>query len=244
MASVGRQDGFTLLEIMIAVLITSMLSIGVWQSINTLLASRDGIERASGQFRDLQRTMLLLERDLFQAVKRPVKDGFGDALPAMTSRRQESAIELTRKGWRNPLGVRRSNLQRVAWEYNELEQRVLRRFWEVLDRAQNSQSREQQLLERVTAMEVRFLAANDEWVGNWPPAQRDSQRRARPRSRQSSLVRAPLPRAVEVTFEHKRFGTLRRLIDLGQDPATLGGPAGQGGGNASQGTQGAPEAGQ
>jgi len=48
------------------VFITGMLSLGVWQVMDTLIASREGVERVSGQFREVQRTMSLLERDLFR----------------------------------------------------------------------------------------------------------------------------------------------------------------------------------
>lgn len=231
-----QQEGFTLLEILIAVFITAMLSLGVWQTMDQLLASREGVDRVSGQFREVQRTMSLLERDLFQAVKRPIKDGFGEPLPAMTSRDQNINLALTRQGWRNPLGKRRSTLQRVAWEHNEIEGRVIRRFWSVVDRAQNSESREQQLMSRVEAMEVRFLNADDNWVEDWPENQQSGQgqsqtQQAQPRQGQGgpSSALATMPRAVEVTFEHERFGTLRRVVDLGQTPpASFSTPQGGG----------------
>lgn len=233
-----RQNGFTLLEILVAVFITAMLSLGVWQVMDMLMASREGVERVSGQFKEVQRTMSLLERDLIQAVKRPVKDGFGEPLPAMTSRDQNISLALTRQGWRNPLGKRRSRLQRVAWEHNEIEGHVIRRFWSVLDRAQNSESREQQLMSHVTAMEVRFLNADDSWVENWPENQQggQGQRQSQPRQGQGGPAAAlgTMPRAVEVTFEHERFGTLRRVVDLGQTPpASFSAP--QGGGNGAPG---------
>ena len=141
MGSARPDKGFTLLEVLIAVFITSMISLGVWQVMNTLMNSREGIERVSGAFRDVQKTVALLERDLLQAVKRPVKDAYGERLPALTSRISGTELALTRQGWRNPLGEKRSELQRVAWEYDELEERLIRRYWPVLDRAQNTRSR-------------------------------------------------------------------------------------------------------
>ena len=213
------EKGFTLLEVLIAVFITSMISLGVWQVMNTLVNSREGIERVSGAFRDVQKTVSLLERDLLQAVKRPVKDAYGERLPALTSRISDAKLELTRQGWRNPLGDKRSELQRVAWEYDELEERLIRRYWPVLDRAQNTRSREQELLENVESVEVQFRDTNGQWLNQWPGDSGDSSGFAEAEG--TDVLRMPMPRAVEVVIEHERFGTLRRLVALGE-PMAMG----------------------
>lgn len=215
------QGGFTLLEIMVAVLITGMLGLGIWQVMNGLMASRESVDRVSGEFQKVHRSVMLLERDLFQAVDRAVRDGFGDTRPAMSSRERESSLTLTRQGWRNPLGNRRSELQRVSWQYDDLEKTLTRRYWPVLDRAQNSEPREQELLDKVEALEVRFLTRENEWVDDWPRNnQQESDRQIDPRTGEAvdSSAVAPsggLPLAVEVSFEHQRFGLITRLVDLG-----------------------------
>ncbi len=234
-----QQGGFTLLEVLVAVFITSMISLGVWQVMNTLMASRDGIERVSGAFRDVQKTVSLLERDLLQAVKRPVKDAYGERLPAMTSRINNAALSLTRQGWRNPLGDRRSELQRVAWEYDQLEEQLVRRYWPVLDRAQNTESREQVLLDKVSSLEVRFLEGTDQWRQEWPAGEG-----ALAEAEGDAVLEMPMPRAVEVVIDHERFGTLRRVVMLGESVAPVsGGPAAEDatgeGGNGDAGSEGA-----
>ncbi|MGM0450394.1 MAG: type II secretion system minor pseudopilin GspJ [Pseudomonadota bacterium] len=234
-----RQGGFTLLEVLIAVFITSMISLGVWQVMNTLMASRDGIERVSGAFSDVQKTVSLLERDLLQAVKRPVKDAYGERLPALTSRINNAELELTRQGWRNPLGERRSELQRVAWEYDELEEQLVRRYWPVLDRAQDTESREQRLLENVSSVEVRFLEGTEQWRAEWPAGNGDLED-----AEGDAVLEMPMPRAVEVVIEHERFGTLRRVVALGESVVQNQAVPGEGdndqdedNGNAGEGEQ-------
>ena len=206
-----QQRGFTLLEILVAVFITSMLALGVWQLMNTLLAARDGVDRVSGEFQRVQRAVTLFERDVFQALNRPVRDGFGDRRAALSSRIADSDLRLTRQGWRNPLGERRSELQRVAWEYDELDQVLTRRYWVVLDRAQDSEAREQQLLEDLESVAFRFMGEEDNWLDDWPA------------DGQGDGGAAPgMPRAVEMTIEHDRFGTIRRVVDLGGfDPGAI-----------------------
>ncbi|MDX1588857.1 MAG: type II secretion system minor pseudopilin GspJ [Oleiphilaceae bacterium] len=216
-----QQGGFTLLEILVAVLITGMLGLGIWQVMNGLIASRESVDRVSGQFKDVHRSVMLLERDLFQAVDRAVRDSFGDPRPAMSSRERDAGLTLTRQGWRNPLGQRRSELQRVAWQYDELEKTLMRRYWTVLDRAQGSEPREQLLLENVLSMEVRFLNHSNEWVEDWPQNTPDASSQdidpttGEARDKPAVTPSGGLPKAVEVSFEHERFGLITRLIDLG-----------------------------
>ncbi len=201
-------SGFTLLEILVAVFITGMLALGVWQVMNILIASRDGIDRVSSEFQQVQRTIMMFERDIFHAIDRSVRDGFGDRQPAMSSRANNADLVLTRQGWRNPLGERRSELQRVSWEYNDLDHELMRRYWVVVDRAQDTDEREQVLLEGVESVELRFRDRNESWIDNWPaeePRTGDDQ----------AMQQAGLPTAVEMTLEHERFGTIRRVVDLG-----------------------------
>ncbi|CAN0606534.1 unnamed protein product, partial [Ectocarpus sp. 12 AP-2014] len=160
------QKGFTLMEVLIAVAITAVIGLGVWQVLNGVILSRDRVNEAGDAFDQLQRTMLLLERDLTQLVNRPARDMFGDYQPALTSREDEFDLVLTRQGWRNPLGTRRSSLQRAAWEYTGEELR--RRQWRTVDRGQEDNSEDVLVLADVTAFEIRFLDNERSWSDGWP----------------------------------------------------------------------------
>lgn len=201
-----RQQGFTLLEVLIAITITAVIGIGVWQVLNGVVLSRDRVDELASDFEGLQRTMLLLERDINQIVNRPSRDIYGDFKPALTTREDEFALMLTRQGWRNPLGIRRSRLQRVAWEYTGTELR--RRYWPVLDLGQEDNSRDQLLLEGVTDFEVRLLNDQNAWEPEWPSG--DAMAALNPRTRPD----LPLPVALRITLEHERFGVLERIFVL------------------------------
>ncbi len=95
---------------------------------------------------ELQRAMQVMQRDVLELTPRSVRDEMGDALPAMRIGRT-SALELTRSGWRNPLGQRRSELQRVA--YVVRDDILYRYYWNVLDRAEDTQPVTQELLHDV-----------------------------------------------------------------------------------------------
>ncbi|MEP1214852.1 MAG: type II secretion system minor pseudopilin GspJ [Marinobacter sp.] len=200
------RNGFTLMEMLIAVTITAVIGLGVWQVLGNVVASRDRVNEVADQFDSVQRTMLLLERDITQIVNRPGRDIYGDFRPALTSREDDFAVVLTRQGWRNPLGTRRSTMQRVAWEYTGDELR--RRYWISVDQGQEDNSQDMLLLADVTDFEVRFLDDQRNWRDSWPDEA--SMANLNPGTRPN----IPLPLGIEITLEHERFGELVRTFAL------------------------------
>lgn len=204
----SHQRGFTLLEVLIAVGITALVGIGVWQMINGVIRARDRVDAVAEEFAQLQRAMVVIERDFNQVVNRPIRDVYGDPRYAMTSREEGIAISLTRQGWRNPMGSRRSDLQRAAYEFTGDE--LHRRYWGMLDLAQDAEGRDQLLLSHVTDFQIRFMDDNNNWQDEWPTAEGVQQTSNSP----GALVAIPLPKGIEVTIEHEHFGELRRLFAL------------------------------
>ncbi|WP_228704302.1 type II secretion system minor pseudopilin GspJ [Marinobacter daqiaonensis] len=199
----GRQNGFTLMEVLIAVSITAVIGLGIWQVLSGVMTSRERVDQIAEEFSGLQKTFLLLERDLRQVVNRPVRNIYGDYEPAIASEGQEFELVVTRQGWRNPLGNQRSSLQRSAWEFTGDE--IRRRYWVMVDQAQEDESLDQLLLGDVTDFVVRFMDENRTWQDTWPPPNQ-----AMPSGPGAPIL--PLPRAVEVMVTHNRFGEVRRLF--------------------------------
>lgn len=202
----GNDRGFTLLEVLIAIGITAVVGLGVWQVLSGIVQSRDRVDELAVQFEALQRTMLFLERDITQAVNRPARDIYGDFELALTSRENDYVLLLTRQGWRNPLGIRRSNLQRVGWEYTG--DTIRRRYWVSVDQAQEDESRDALMLEDVIAFRIRFMDDQQNWQDNWPDE--DSMAGQTPGANPDIAF----PKALEVVIEHERFGVLTRTFPL------------------------------
>jgi general secretion pathway protein J len=197
-----RQRGFTLLELLIAIAIFAVLALGTYRMLDSVLRT-DSVTRSHElQLRELVRAMAAFERDVLQVVARPVRDPFGDPRPALLGEEVGGvAVELTRTGWRNPLGRARSGVQRVRWQLSG--EQWQRRYWNVLDQAQDSQPQVQQALQGVTRLQLRYLDGSGSWHDSWPP----------PGGRSDEALVA-LPRALELVLEHRRYGELRRLLRL------------------------------
>jgi len=192
--------GFTLLELLVALAIFSLIAVMSYDGLKVVLNTQAATEVQADALAELQKVYLLVQRDIEQVVPRPVRDEYGDEQPALTG---EDALQLTRGGWSNPAGRLRSTLQRVGYAFED--RHLVRYSWAVLDRAQDSEPQRQVLVGDVEEMTIRYLAANNEWEERWP----------NPLAAADGNVPAPgLPRAVEITLDHERFGPLVWLFRL------------------------------
>ncbi len=175
MTSNNKQQGFTLLEVLLAVSITALIGIGASQLLSRISNTSVMTEQRSNQLRNIQRMDLWLKRDLWQLTGRKTLDEFGNPKDALTSQ-GEFLVEFTHSGQGMiPFGdKKRSNLQRVAYavrshnsEYcedaikpindEETGSCFIRLFWPVLDLAPDSKPPiVQVLLDEVESVEFQF----------------------------------------------------------------------------------------
>lgn len=189
-----KHCGFTLLELLVALAIFAVIAVMAYSGLNVTLSAYSQADAYATQLAHLQVTFSRLGRDIQQFTNRPIRNEYGDMVPAMQG--TESTIAFTCAGWRNPAQQPRASLQRVAY-YME-EQVLWRAYWHVLDRTQNSQVLRVALLENVEAFNLRFLGQDLQWYETWPLSP----------SIQTNLV------AVEVTLSITNWGSLRWLLEV------------------------------
>jgi general secretion pathway protein J len=112
-------------------------------------------------------------------------------------------VTLTRAGWTNPVGIQRSELQRVSYT---LEKGVLmRQYYPVLDATEQVVPVQRPLIDKVKNFSLRFMDAGHNWQNGWPPITSGGSATLTPRLR---------PVAVEVTIELEDWGVLVRHIEV------------------------------
>lgn len=202
-----RQRGFTLLEVMIAVAIFSLLAVGTYRMLSTVLKTDEATRQHERDLRELSRAFASLDRDINQTLNRSIRDAYGDEratlLGELGASDGNAALEFSRNGWRNPLGGARAQVQRVRWRL--AGETLERLYWNVLDQAVDSQPRVQKVLAGVQSMNLRFLDDQGQWQEQWPPSQSNL-------NAQDAKKRMPL--ALEVKIEHRHYGELSRLYRL------------------------------
>ncbi len=206
--------GFTLLEVLLAIGITAMIGLGSWQILNSAIRASESTQERLAELNNLQKTMLILSRDLQQIIPRSIRDEYGDYQPALTTKKELHFLEFSRAGWRNPMDDPRSNIQRVAYELSD--NKLLRHYWQVLDRSQDSAPVTKTLLEGVESVAVRFKNDSGGWLDEWPSADSGSNSSnsnqattSDPREKDNEL-----PAGLEISFEFKQFGKIKRLYNL------------------------------
>jgi general secretion pathway protein J len=109
-------------------------------------------------------------------------------------------ISLTRNGWRNPLALPRSDLQRVAYAIED--ETLIRYYWQVLDRAEDSMPVRQVMLEDVYLLEFSAIDISGNSHSFWPLM-----------AEMAMDPEADLA-AISVRLEVRPFGELVRVWDV------------------------------
>ncbi len=203
------QQGFTLLEILLVVAIFAIMAAMAYGGLNSVLKTRSSIEVSMKRTADLQKMYMRMRADFQNLAIRPIRDNYGDVQPALRGA-HEAALELTRGGWRNPLFLRRSSMERVMYMLEDHQ--LIRASYRVLDRAQDSQPARITLLDRVKELRWRYMSTSNEWVEQWPVQSQASS------SSSENQPDVPPPLAVEVTLETEDMGELRFLFKPGAEP--------------------------
>ncbi len=190
--------GFTLIEIVVALAVFALVGVMASSGLNAILQWQANLEAKSEQIKSIQLTLKYLEKDINRAIARPIRDQYGDRQPAFSSD-GESIMSLTYSGWRNPAGLLRSHLQRVAYEYDD--NKLKRYSWNRLDGAISEDGREATLLDEVEELKIEFLNPVNAWVDRWPPLN-------------TSGNDAGLPRAVSISFDAEPLGKITRIITV------------------------------
>ena len=186
--------GFTLLEVLVALAVFAIVSVLATRILGSIVDLADATGERGAALADVQRALAVVERDVEQMVRRPVRDEMGDPGAAVAIG-DAMLIEFTRQGWQNPLDRPRTTLQRVAYAHRD--GKLLRLYWPVLDRAPGSTPVVQVLLDGVA--EAEFIGHDDvdQAHRQWPPST-------------SGDAGADLA-AVEVRLKTRTFGRLARL---------------------------------
>ena len=192
----NRQNikGFTLLEVLIAIAIFSMISMSSFTIFNTVLKSDESSKIRTDRINELQRGFLLIERDLLQIAKRTIRlngeeplDDFlyTDSNSFSTS---DSTLAFVRHGWTNPgLLLPRSSMQSVAYQLTD--ETLERLHFNFVDAVQGQEPKVRKLITDVEELNFEFFY-DQKW--------------------QNKIKKKSLPQAIAIELITKDYGLIRR----------------------------------
>jgi general secretion pathway protein J len=150
-----RPRGFTLIELMSALLILSLLAVMSFRGLGAVLDARDQVRQETEKWKRVAALFSRFQHDVQLSAPRPVRTAAG---------RFEFSRFATAEGTDAP--------RRVAYRLNQSREIELW-LWPGLDVAPNAQPARYTVLSAVARFELQYLDARLEWVDAWPRSERD-----------------------------------------------------------------------
>lgn len=192
-----KREGFTLVELMVALFIFGLLSAAGVALLSFSVRSQQAAEERLGELAQLRRAGALLAGDLAQAAPRVSRDQAGAARPAFIGAAGDPgvvALAFVRRGWENVEGAARPSLQKV--EYRLEGKRLERVAWPLIDGAEPLPA--MALVDGVRSLRLRYRDEQGVWRPRWDAT--------RP---------TDLPVAVEMVLDAEGSGVTRQLFLAG-----------------------------
>ncbi len=200
----NRQQGFTLLELMISSLIFAIMAIMAYGGLDNVLSNSKASQQALSRLQQIQQSITIISRDFSQLVPRAVRDEYGNIQPALsTANDVDNLVEFTRGGRANPANLLRSTLVRVAYQLDD--EKLVRLQWPQLDNAPGAEAKKTTLIDNLESVSIRFLDDNAQWQEEWPPVNTGA-------SISNTISTQPL--AIEVVLNLTDWGEIRRLYAM------------------------------
>jgi general secretion pathway protein J len=196
-----KQKGFTLLEVLVAISIFSVVSLASFTIFDTVLRGDENSKMRSERQNELQRAFLLMERDFLQIAKRSMR--INDEAPSKSFLQtsddsflaDEQAIAFVRNGWTNPgLLLPRSDMQNVA--YRLVDEKLERLHLNFVDAVVGQEPRVRPLISKVSSLAFEYYDGTKwqkKWSGN------------------------TLPLAIAIEIETEDYGLIRRQFLVAGD---------------------------
>ena len=195
--SIRRTHGFTLIEVMVALLVMAIIAIASYGGLESVMKSRDAVTRETRKWQNLMFFFSRMSQDVALAVHRPIRDRLGVTEPEWIGNPDPVApsdgqLILTRAGSMDMLSVQ-VGPQRIGYR---LENNILYAMrWQALDQPPGAKPQRYPILQGVKDFHLRYMGSNGIWYEKWPaPGQ------------------AGIPQAVEVKLTLAGMQPITRLL--------------------------------
>lgn len=201
----SRERGFTLIELLVAMAIVAVIGVMALGGLNRVIQQQTLAEARAERWREIQFALRIITQDLAQIHPRLTREEMGEARreSLLLGPGQLYTLELSRGGWANPANLPRGTVLRVAYDWEEPDQLLVRYHWPVMDRTMQTLPVRTELLSGVEEIRITMIDRNNQPQLEWPP--RDMTGAA------DALVARP--RAVEFRLVLEDYGEIWRTVE-------------------------------
>ena len=191
-----QQSGFSLVELMIALAIFSVVSAASFVGLNSAIRSYTFfIGEAKEQTRS-EIFIALITKDFLQIVPRVIRDANGDYQPAFKLG-GSYLVEFSRSGL--PILGKGTGVSRIAYKLDATD--VWRYSWSYLDNIRTTEPSKSLILKDVKKLDIIAINETLQTAKRWPTTQSFDDEKF-----------AQLPQAIEITVEVQGEGKMSRFI--------------------------------
>ena len=191
-----RRNGFTLIEVLVAIAIFAMLSVSAYQVLNQVQRSNQQSIEHTDRLKAIQRALVIIDNDFRQIALRQFRTN-GEEPSSLLLVYQDGLLEsdekgvmFARLGWQNPQQMfPRGEIAKVG--YRIREETLERVWWRYPDTPAGQEGIVTPVLGEVESLEMRFFL-DGQWSNEWN-------------------VEKTLPAAVSITFTLKDYGEVEKI---------------------------------
>lgn len=196
--SASRDHGFTLIEILVALTIFSIMALLGYKALASVLDSRAAVSEHNQKWRAVELFFSRIERDLSSLTPRSIRNQANLVEPPLYASRalgpNGAQLAFTRTGWSGAEGAA-ADAQRIGYRLRGQQLQLL--IWPALDQAPYSEAVAYTVLEPVESMKLRYLDSAGSWYETW-----------------GSATDPKLPKAVELSLTLASGERLTRFLAI------------------------------
>lgn len=165
--------GFTLIEIMVAIIIFAFISVVSYRIVTSLVTTKEVAGKAQDKWGNLSLAMSNLGGSRNRVIPLVARDENGNVLPAILGKSKltgiyDSQLEMTLSGYIGGSGIQEiTPPKRVGYRYTNGSLYLV--VWPVLNRVIATRPEIDLLIDNVTNFQASYLYPDNQWRDSWPP---------------------------------------------------------------------------